>query len=378
MQDPRANDDRRATAAATDDQRGSTDDQRGSTDADEGGRATAAAADDRCESAADESRGATAAATDDGQEQLRVLNLVTNCEARFFKQQVDALEDYGVEFTTIALPEDLDPDSSRSILDYARIVPTTIRRSFGDYDLIHANNGLTTPAALAQPNLPVVTSLWGSDLLGQYGPIVRRCAKHSEEVIVMSPEMARGIDCDATVVPHGVDLERFSPQSRSAARAELGWAEDRHHVLFPYSPKREIKNYPRAERIVERVAQRLGEPVELQTVTGVSHAEMATYHNAADCLLLTSRREGSPNSVKEAMACGTPVVATPVGDVPERLADVDPSTVAEDDDGLVDGLCRVLRSEGRSNGREVAASELSVDATSERLYEIYRSVADRE
>jgi len=307
---------------------------------------------------------------------MRVLNLVTNEDARFFDQQVSALEDRGVEFTTIPVPNDHEPDEPRSVLDYMRIVPPTVGRSFGEYDFVHANNGLTAPAALAQPNLPVLVTLWGSDLMGQYGAITRRCARRCEAVVVMSEEMAAHLDCDATVIPHGIDLDRFAPAPRDAARERLDWPADRRVVLFPYARDREVKNYPRAERVVEAANDRLDEPVDLRTVTGVPHEEMSTYMNASDLLLLPSEREGSPNAVKEAMACNVPVVATPVGDVPERLEGIELSPVGETDEALADGVVVVLRDGGRSNGRERIRSDLSVEATSARLYDVYRSMAD--
>lgn len=307
---------------------------------------------------------------------MRVLNLVTNGEARFFVQQVEALEDRGVEFTTIAVPNDHDPDSPRSVVDYLRLLPPTIRRSFGAYDFVHANNGLTAPAALAQPNLPVLVSLWGSDLLGKYGAITRRCAARADEVVVMSDEMAGALSFEPAVIPHGVNLDRFQPVDRREAREAVGWATDRHHVLFPYDPAREVKDFPRAERIVDAARDHVEAAVELQTISGVPHERVATYMNAANALLLPSRSEGSPNAVKEAMACNVPVVATPVGDVAQRLDGVEHSVVSQNDDRLARGLADVLGREARSDGRERIEAECSVDATADRLYEVYRSVAD--
>jgi len=77
---------------------------------------------------------------------------------------------------------------------------------------------------------------------------------------------------------------------------------------------------------------------------------MPTLFNAADVLLLTSDREGSPNTVKEAMACNLPVVATDVGDVRSRLDGVANSHVAAiDDDRLADAVEAVLRRGQRSD-----------------------------
>jgi glycosyltransferase involved in cell wall biosynthesis len=311
---------------------------------------------------------------------FQVLNLVTNDEARFYRQQVDVLERQGVETTTLAVPTGSLPwrsgDDTRSLVDYLRLYPRALRHSFGRYDLVHANYGLTAPAALAQPNHPVVVSLWGSDLFGTFGRLSRFCAHHADAVIVMSDEMAAALDDDCEVIPHGVDLSLFHPIPTAEARETLGWRPDARHVLFPYPPDADVKDYPRAERVVAAARERLDSDVELQTVSGVPHDRMPLYMNAADALLLTSRHEGSPNVVKEALGCNLPIVATDVGDVSLRLDGVDPSAVGETDEELVDGLVDVLGNPRRSEGR-ASVQSLSLERMGEQIRGVYGRVVDR-
>ena len=91
---------------------------------------------------------------------MRVLNLVTTPRP-FFNQQVEVLEERGVETNTVAVPGRESTSGVRNPLDYARYYPKVLRESLGEYDLVHANYGLTAPFALAQPKRPVVLSLWG-------------------------------------------------------------------------------------------------------------------------------------------------------------------------------------------------------------------------
>lgn len=308
---------------------------------------------------------------------MRVLNLVTNPDAEFYTAQVEALTSVGVEQTTLSVPGRRtatdDGTDGRSVTDYLRFYPRVLRHSFDGYDLIHANYGLTAPAALAQPNAPVVVSLWGSDLSGRVGRLTKLCAAAADAVIVMSEAMAAELDRPCFVIPHGVDLDTFRPFPQAAAREAVGWDSDARHVLFPYPTGRPVKNFPRAERVVERVRETATEPIRLQTISGVPHEKMPLYLNAADALLLTSKREGSPNSVKEAMACNLPVVATDVGDVAERLADVTPSVVASDDEELVAGLRAVLADGGPSDGRAAVRSR-SHAQTGREIRRVYDSV----
>jgi len=107
-----------------------------------------------------------------------------------------------------------------------------------------------------------------------------------------------------------------------------------------------------------------------------SQDEVRLMLNAADCLLVTSLHEGSPNVVKEAMACSLPVVSVDCGDVAERLQPVAPSAVCVyDPQALARGICEVLIRPVRSNGLEALKSQgLSACAVSERLIKLYCGV----
>lgn len=296
--------------------------------------------------------------------------LVTNEDASFFRHQIEGLERLGVSCTVVSVPG--GEDGRRSPAEYVKFYGSVLRRIPDSIDLVHANYGLTAPAALAQPHRPIVLTLWGSDLMGEFGDLSRLCADRVEEVIVMSEDMATRLDRQSHVVPHGVDLERFQPTDRSSARAELGWPEDRPTVLFPYSLDREVKNYGLATRVTDAADRRLDGDVTLEVVSGLAHDRVPTYMNAADLLLLTSHWEGSPNVVKEALACDVPVVATDVGDVPERLEGLPYSTVADDPMALADAVVTILDDRPVREGRE-AVDTLTVDAMSRRIYDVYES-----
>lgn len=303
---------------------------------------------------------------------MNVLNIVTNGQAPFYRSQVETLRSMGVEVTTRNLPQQPDGDT-RSLLDYARMYPSVLREWLEGYDVIHANYGLTAPLALAQPTTPVVVSFWGSDVHGKFGWTAPWFARLSDAVIVMSDEMAAELEQDCHVIPHGVDLDLFAPAPQSKARENVGWSVDGTHVLFPYAKDRTVKNYPRAERVVEAAASRWDEPIQLHPVSGVDHGKIPEYMNAADLLLLTSKTEGSPNAVKEALACNLPVVATDVGDVRERLSDVSLSRVGRTDDELVDAVVDVLEAEGRSDGRAAIRDE-SLEQMGKQLVSVYETV----
>lgn len=305
---------------------------------------------------------------------MRILSLVTNGHSVFYRQQRAGLRERGHEVETLAVPG-YSKNGDRSWPTYARYYPRALAAAFDGYDLVHANYGLTAPPAVAQPTIPVVLTLWGSDLLGRYGMVSRCCARFADEVVVMSDEMAEQVDRPCHVIPHGIDMELFRPLSQSAARRELGWDEGVHQVLFPYDPSRPVKNFELAERVVELARERIDEPIELQTGGGIDHDRIPLYMNAADVMLLTSHREGSPNTVKEAMACDLPVVATAVGDLDEQLADVAHSTVASTDEGLAAALCEALEAGERSDGRSKIA-EIGLQNQLDRIERVFESALE--
>lgn len=308
---------------------------------------------------------------------LSVLHLVT-AEEIFFRQQIEVLEEKGVECDVCVVPggEQIDGAMAekRGIKEYLQYIPR-VRRYLrnSDYDLIHANYGLTAPYAITQFSLPVVLTLWGSDVVGVDGLVTKACTWRCDAITVRTVEMRELLGReDAYIIPSGVDLNLFRPLNRMEAREQVGWG-DGIYVLFPYSPEYERKNYPLAKRVVDQVEQELDTEVKLETLAGVAHEEMPYYYNAANIMLLTAKYEGSPNTVKEAMACNVPVVSTDVGDVRERLSGIKPGGVGTDETELFELVLSAIKDSGRSNGRE-AVEEVSWDRIGNQLIQLYESI----
>lgn len=303
---------------------------------------------------------------------LDVLQLVTTPRS-FFDQQVRVLEERGVRSTVVEVPRS---EAGRRPSDFGRFYARILRETAPPtgYDLVHANYGLVGPFALAQPIRPVVLTIWGSEVMGysrRLDRVTRFSARHSDAVIAPSKAVSRALDTPHAVVPFGVDTELFRPMDRSESRERLGWDADTRIVLFPYDPSREVKNYALARRVIERASV----DAELRTVSGLAYEEMPYVMNASDALLLTSERESGPMVIKEAVACGLPVVSTDVGFARDVVEGVPGCTVGNSSSELARGLERALATIERPGGRDVIDG-LGLERMADHLFTVYTTAID--
>ncbi|HBH81730.1 MAG TPA: hypothetical protein DDY39_18040 [Nitrospira sp.] len=178
------------------------------------------------------------------------------------------------------------------------------------------------------------------------------------------------------IIPNGIDLKRFKPIDQADCRNRLGWDPNRFHVLFPAN----VGGDPRkrlylAQAAVDK-ANRSGLNVELHQLRGVSHEAVPIWLNASDVVLLTSLHEGSPNIIKEALACDVSVVSVDVGDVRERIDGIEGCHIAlPDPDDLGIKLSLVAANKGRVAGH-AKMQALSLEQTALRLGSFYHEVVE--
>ena len=274
----------------------------------------------------------------DKQAVLRVL-VVTNMyptlerpgSGTFVAAQVDALRLEGCEVDVMLIP------GHRSRLHYLwacwRVFRLTASKQ---YDVVHAHYGLSALPALCRFGCPLVVTYHGSDVLvGRLQPALSRFAARFADANVAVSRAIHNI-VGGSHIPCGVDLDRYRPMHQAQARQLLGLSAVGKLVLFPFDPSRKVKRHPLAAAAVNLLKAE-GMDIALLAVHGVPNDGMPLYYNAADVMMLTSNSEGSPTSVKEALACNLPLVSVSVGDVPDLvsgipgvwLCDADPRSLAE-------------------------------------------------
>lgn len=184
------------------------------------------------------------------------------------------------------------------------------------FDIVHAHYSLSGFVASLAGSKKIVVSLMGSDVIkkniwSRFIPVFNFLFRW-KKVIVKSIEMENKINLrNAVVIPNGVDFNRFMPIEKQEAREALVWDNKEKIILFNGHKNNYIKNYSLAEEVVSL----LDEKVRMIELKSIPYEKLYLYYNACDMLLSTSKWEGSPNVIKEAMACNTPIVATNVGDI---------------------------------------------------------------
>jgi len=262
--------------------------------------------------------------------------------------------------------------------------------------VVHAQYGsmLSLISVLARGNAPLIVSLGGADLVGSKNSgfvwflrdSLGRCfsllaAYRAAAVVVKSENLylslPRSLRAKTLILPNGVNTDVFHPLDKAECRTQLGWPSTSKIVLFNAnkSDNRIVKNPDLASAAVD-FARKSFPATELRQISNLKQSEVALRMNAADCLLLTSLSEGSPNIVKEAMACNLPVVSVPCGDVAERTRQTFPGAVCPyDPQFLGQALIDVVHSQRRSNGREqVEAQGLSDREVALKLLRLYTMV----
>lgn len=249
-------------------------------------------------------------------------------------------------------------------------------------DVVHAHYSICGHvAALAMMCMRKKTKLVVS-ILGSFPThskkwrLVKFCIRHIwDKTIVKSQRTAKQLGEDVAIIPNGVNLETFYPQDYHQARQLVGFETDKRYIIWCSNPERKEKNFALAQAAVGMVSE--SDNVVLLPIFNKTPQEVAIYMNAADCLLLTSQMEGSPNVIKEAMACNCPIVSTDVGDLRERLEGLTgcyilPENMERSVEQLAGLIANCLKFGKRTSGyKRIIDDQLTVEQVAQRIIQCY-------
>ncbi|MCW2989099.1 MAG: hypothetical protein JWM24_2037, partial [Solirubrobacterales bacterium] len=292
---------------------------------------------------------------------MRVL-VVTNFEpddsapqrGRWVRDQIDEVRRRGIEVDVFSFPP-----GRNEYIPATRRLRALLRRE--RFDLVHAHYGLPGWCARLAGARPLLVTFHGTDVRhGIVGPLSRRLAWRTDLVAAVSRALfvtedgRPGLPAvpGSAVLPCGPDLTRFAPQPRGESRRALGLDPGGRYLLFPANPSRPEKRHDRAAAIAAAC------DAVLLTGGSIEPELMPTWINAANAVLVTSDYEGFGMAAVEALACGVPVLSTPVGIAPYALAGIEGCLCAPFDPALWTAAARphLEASDPRVDGAERAAS----------------------
>lgn len=275
-------------------------------------------------------------------------------------------------------------DSSGGYWRFAKRLRKVIRTWHPD--VVHAHYGLTgffscvgrlLSCSTGKPR--IVVTYHGSDVNeGKTRWLCRLTSRMATWNVYVSETLkAKGcVGGKGTVIACGVDTNVM--RYREKPEGEKGAC-----VLFAGAFDNEVKNAKLAQAAVARLMEHGGgKEVSLRELKGMTREEVADALAECDALLMTSRSEGSPQVIKEAIACGTPIVSVDVGDVAERCKDVKNAIVVKrgvngDDEELAECLAsaleRVMKMGHEKDGVETLRRQgLTNDVIGEKILRIMK------
>ncbi len=292
--------------------------------------------------------------------------------APFIVEQAEALKRAGCDVDWFGL-------QGKGVKGYIKNLPA-LKRKIKEFhpDIIHAHYGLSGLFAILQRKIPVVTTYHGSDInekkVLRFSKLAMRLSAWNIFVSQKTLDIAQPSK-KYTLLPCGIDLSDLQLTNKAEARRKMGLDFEKRYILFAGAFDNQVKNAPLA---IESVALLNNKSVELLELKDYSREQVTLLMCAADAFLMTSFTEGSPQVIKEAMACGCPIVSIDVGDVRERTDGVEGCFVANtrNPEELADLLKKALAFGKKTSGREkLIADGLENRQVAAKLLAIYLNLA---
>lgn len=245
-------------------------------------------------------------------------------------------------------------------------------------DIVHAHYGLSGITAVLQRDVPVVTTFHNGETLGFKQNILSSIASLFNKHTIY---VARHIYDKAyfkrkknyTIMPCGVTLEDLPVLDFKSTREMLGLKSDTVYILFGGAFSNLRKNYPLLKSAVELIKDVKIEAIEMK---GLSRMQATELMCACDLFALPSKSEGSPQALKEAMACNCPIVATDIADIKHLLGNLPGHYICSfESEDVAKKIKLALDFNGRTNGRNrIIELGLTNEQVAEKLIDIYKLV----
>ena len=243
-------------------------------------------------------------------------------------------------------------------------------------DLIHAHGGHIGLLCALQRKVPGLVTFHGSDINNKKLRVISFFAEllSKKTIYVSSKLLNKAIYITkqkSFVIPCGVDTDLFYPVDFKIARLKTGFGSQKKHILFSSAFTNSVKNYPLLKQALQFISD---SAIEVHELKNYSREEVNLLINSVNLCVMTSFTEGSPQFIKEAMACNVSIVSTDVGDVKDILENTEGTFICTyDPNDVAEKIKLALAFGKRTNGRE-KIKHLDNKLIAEKIVNVYKTV----
>jgi glycosyltransferase involved in cell wall biosynthesis len=289
--------------------------------------------------------------------------------APFIEEQMDSVANMGHHISYFKI-------TKKGLIGYFLSVFSLYRKVLIEKpDILHSHYGLSGFISIFIFWKKKILTVHGSDVhIKKIRLFTKIAYKLTNITIFVSPQLAKLISKNPEIViPCGINLNLFKPLKKETARNKLNLNKNDNYILFTSSFDIAVKNYDLAKLSIELSVYN----IKLIELKNYSRNEVVLLLNAVDLLLMTSHNEGSPQIIKEAMACNTPIVSVDVGTVREIVGNTKNTFICDYNTANISKkIDLILSTKERSFGRD-RIRDYDLNIIAKQIIDIYSKVLNK-
>ena len=294
----------------------------------------------------------------------------------FLKEQINSITSLGIENEVFFI----NGREKGRYAYWSAIKQLRFKLNSADYDVLHCHHvysAIILILTMRSFNFKKIVS-YQNDPEREGGKLLFRLIHFLFDAIILKNKSEILRQSNTYYLPNGVNIEFFKPYDQYLSKINLKLDFDKNYILFMDSYN--IRTQKRIDRFnqVIYLLQKNGNPnrIEPLILTNTNRDLIPYYICASKLHLLTSDFEGSPNSIKECLACNIPIVTTPVGNVDDLIGDVEGSFISKtfEAEELAELVLQAIKIEGFNGRSSLIKKQLDINTIAIRLKEIYEKI----
>ena len=290
----------------------------------------------------------------------------------FITEQAADLEKLGVEIDYFGV-------SGKGFWGYLKCLPG-LKRKIKDFkpDIVHAHFGLSGVLACLQRKAPVIITFHNGETLNKYVNFMTSLASLTAVYnIYVAEHIYKKLYFKRknryTILPCAVALNDCKITPYDEARKELNFDKDKKYILFGGAFDNLRKNYELLDNSVRLINR---DDIVCLEMKNINRTQISLLMSGCDLFALPSKSEGSPQALKEAMACNCPIIATDIADIRHLLGDLPGHFICDFNvKNTAELLEKALMFKNRTHGRErIIALGLDSESVAKKILDIYNEL----